>query len=601
MQQALLLVELMPDSALTILNSINTSNFNDVENAEYTLLRTQARSNAGMDLSNDNQIFDAYNILTHKNDPEKAALASFYAALVSTYQNNPTVALEYYQEAFEFVKNTDNKLLQGKILFNIGHLNYRKGWHTDAIIRCQHALKIFQSLEGQYQREVSTLNIIANSFMIINQVDSAKCYYQKALNLAKSNDNPNMQMRIYINIGVAYEKHGQPDSLIYYSKKALNLESNYDSKAQLYMSIARTFSGKNIHDSANYYLSKAEPLIEIIDNMYIKAGLADSYYLIEKNAGNYKKALEYFEVYSELKIKILDNNDRKLFLELQKKYDLTVKENEHNKARSRFWKTIVILCSILLMLTVYIIYSLRKREETKREITELENSLQQMQTLHEMYSCALRNNEKIERENTELQNSLQQMQSLHEIHNQKDNEMKMLFIQKMQLEDEMILMQNLYENLNQTDRHTKSIFFKTVGLFKNLAILNPYFKDNAEKDNKITLTNDEKDKIIKETKKIVQSFKTKNFVNIANELSPNFTVRLRQKYNTLTDREVNICCLILFGFNNEELDVLISDRLNATKNSIQNYKTTLKRKLDLDRKDDIRVFLFDFINHQPTT
>jgi len=441
----------------------------------------------------------------------------------------------------------------------------------------------------------------AKFIMVIKQDDSPNCYYQKTLDMAKLNNDTVNQIMIYNNMWEHIENKDNLDLLINNIMKALNSSSNYDNEAQLYLNIARTYSQKNNQDSARYYLSKAAPLIEKIDNKYIKASLANNYYLIEKNDNNYEEALKHFEIASNLQIEILENKDREMLLELHKKYNLTLKENELNKARSNFLKVIVILCAVLLTLALYTIYSLRKREETKREITELENSLQQMQTLHEMYSCALLNNEKIERENTELQNSLQQMQTLHETHNQKDNDMKVLFIQKMQLQDEMILMQNLYENLNQTDRHTKSLFFKIVGLFKNLAILNPYFKDNAEKDNKITLTNAEKDKILKETKEIVQSFKTKNFVNIANELSPNFTVRLREKYNTLTDREVNICCLILFGFNNKELDVLICDRLNASKNSITNYKSILKRKLELDRKDDIRVFLFDFINKQPTT
>ena len=56
-EQALRLLEHTPDSALALLDAVNTVRFNDVERAEYTLLRIQARSNAGMDLSTDTEIF----------------------------------------------------------------------------------------------------------------------------------------------------------------------------------------------------------------------------------------------------------------------------------------------------------------------------------------------------------------------------------------------------------------------------------------------------------------------------------------------------------------------------------------------------------------
>ena len=88
MQQAQLLVEQMPDSALTLLDAVNTFELNNAEKAEYTLLQVQARSNAGENLSSETEIFGARDYFVHKKDPQKAALACFYAALVNTYQNS---------------------------------------------------------------------------------------------------------------------------------------------------------------------------------------------------------------------------------------------------------------------------------------------------------------------------------------------------------------------------------------------------------------------------------------------------------------------------------------------------------------------------------
>ena len=43
MQQAQQLLELMPDSALTLLDAANAASFSNAEKAEYHLLRVQAR------------------------------------------------------------------------------------------------------------------------------------------------------------------------------------------------------------------------------------------------------------------------------------------------------------------------------------------------------------------------------------------------------------------------------------------------------------------------------------------------------------------------------------------------------------------------------
>jgi len=83
LEQVNLLVESKPDSVLTLLNAVDTLKLNKDKRAEYNLLRVQARSNAGMDLSSDVGIFETRKYYVNKNDPDKAALSCFYAAIVA--------------------------------------------------------------------------------------------------------------------------------------------------------------------------------------------------------------------------------------------------------------------------------------------------------------------------------------------------------------------------------------------------------------------------------------------------------------------------------------------------------------------------------------
>jgi len=164
MQQAQLLVEQMPDSALMLLDSVNTALLSDAKRAEYALLRVQVKDNARMDISADTEILRAREYFIRGKNREKAALACFYAAKVVKGKDQADEQMGFYQEALEHVQHTGNKLLQGKILYNIGNLNYNRDWYAEAINRYQQALKVFQSIDGQYQREINAMNAMANSF-----------------------------------------------------------------------------------------------------------------------------------------------------------------------------------------------------------------------------------------------------------------------------------------------------------------------------------------------------------------------------------------------------------------------------------------------------
>ena len=558
MQQAQLLVEQMPDSALTLLDAVNAFELNNAEKAEYTLLQVQARSNAGEDLSSETEIFDTRDFFVRKKDSQKAALACFYAALVNTYQNKATIAMDDYQEAYNFAKKADNKVLQGKILYNMGYLHYGSGWYDDAISRYHQALKILQMTDHQYQLEVYTLNGIANAMMLIDKIDSAQYYYQQALEQAHLHEDAALQAMVYNNMSATYREQGQPDKAIHYSRQALQLAINNDEKIFIYLNLAYVYHELSSVDSARYYIHLVDTILNDTDNIFTSASLAYLSYQIENAAGNYQKAFEYLELSSKLQIEILEDNDRKLLLEMQKKYDMTNKENELNKQRNRAWKITGFALAISLALAFSFILILRNSMKQKANLAKekIKNTEKQL---------ALEQAEREKMEKTmELEHVLQQAQTLQEMYYQRDNEIKTKVLER-------------------------------IGILKNIALLSPYLNENALKNR-----NDEL-KLMMKTRDIVKSLDLRNFIDIANELYPGFTDRLKQTYSELDDREISICCLLLFDFNNQELDLFINRRLKGTLNTIQTWKTAIRRKLNIDSHGDIKSHLLEKIVNKNTS
>jgi len=355
MQQAQLLAEQAPDSALALLNTVNTALLGDAGKAGYTLLRVQAKDNAGMDLTPDTEILQAREYFLRGKDREKQAMACFYAAKVVFGDGQADRATLFFQEAADFAQKSGNQVLQGRALYNMGYICYDRELYADAITRYKQALQLFQSAEGQYQMEIYTLNAMGNALMIQEHTDSAQYYYKTALEQALLHDNATLKTTVYANMGVAYREQGKTETAKYYSRQALRMATTDSEKAYLFKNFAHLHLAQNNIDSARYYLEMTGLLLDDINDADRLASLYHLYSQIEKACENYQKAMEYQELFSKYREELIDRNDRQTLLEMQRKYDVAAKENQYNREKSKWWRIIGLLCAgslTLVMLTL---------------------------------------------------------------------------------------------------------------------------------------------------------------------------------------------------------------------------------------------------------
>jgi len=147
----------------------------------------------------------------------------------------------------------------------------------------------------------------------------------------------------------------------------------------------------------------------------------------------------------------------------------------------------------------------------------------------------------------------------------------------------VIAIKELY---NQRNNEMKTLFLEKVGALKQIALLSHHFNNTLKKRM-------DDDKLIRKTQDIVRKLNAQNFMDIANELYPGFTNRLKNLYNTLDDKEICICCLILFDFNNEELDLMLNGRSKGTLSTVQNWKSAIRRKMNMPSYGKIKDFLLE--------
>jgi len=203
MLQALDLLEHKPDSALALLDAVNTSSFNYAGRAEYTLLRLQTKDKAEMDITADTEIFKALEYFTKGKEREKAAWACFFAGMVQQMQGEEAKALEYYLKADDFASHaSDNHLLRGKIQCKIGDIYYTLDLYENALSHFELANEFFCAAEHR-KSEIGAMVYIGNCYLILNKNDSAFSFFNRSEKLASNAKDTAMLLAVVQNMGVA--------------------------------------------------------------------------------------------------------------------------------------------------------------------------------------------------------------------------------------------------------------------------------------------------------------------------------------------------------------------------------------------------------------
>ncbi len=259
-------------------------------------------------------------------------------------------SIQYNQEALVFAKTQENENYWGRIYNNLGATLGEMGKNQEAIDTLRRALQMISS-ENIYAQSKFTTNI-AYCFRNMGEFDSAIVHNKQAMKLKRlSNEDVDLSYNEGA-IGRAFQGLGQLDSAIYYTKLSLeHAKAGPDpfrvTDATVHLSHAY-YEAKE-YKNAFYFLNQAN-------------GLKDSLYSEELDA-----KIEF----------------------LQRKYDLTKKEQEIERLNSekriadeQSKVTFLILSSVLILLAaltlIFILIAKRRAEKNKRVAMQLEMTNQEL-------------------------------------------------------------------------------------------------------------------------------------------------------------------------------------------------------------------------------
>lgn len=551
-----------PDSALHILQGIQPDNPSDNEQyATWALLMTQAQYKNQIEQS-DSLINIAYSYFINQDNAQRKALALYYKGILCHESHHAEDALSFYLEATTEIEKTNDYQLGFLINSEIGLMYlYRK--------LNDYAMEYFE--KAHHNAELSNnQTYIAFSFIYIarafsqkKQYNKAIEYYEKAIKIGQVNNYPTILASAMNETSFLFLKTGENKKALQYAKDCIKIKKT----DQRIFSLGDTYRYLKMYDSAYFYLNQAS----LSPNIHTARSAYQALYYISQEEKDYKKAVEYSNKLWFYQDSIGKTDRNKALIEMQEKYDQQKIINENNLSQIKKDRIIrnvliaLIILSFIIAITNYLYQ--RKIVSQKQEILEKEEKIRYFtMKIHENETLINRNKMRIEELTIQMEGSQEikeQWKEQNKIRQEIQQQNEMLKLENNKLQNHI---SNYAQSLKEKSKELEAMEHlseENQYLHKREAFLCNQLINQTELFNKLKTTKYIDDQLWQEIKEKIDL------------LFDNYTKRLYHQIPSLTDGDIQICCLIKLRFSNGD----IAKMLAISPTSVSKRKLRLKERI----------------------
>lgn len=551
-----------PDSALHILQGIQPDNPSDNEQyATWALLMTQAQYKNQIEQS-DSLINIAYSYFINQDNAQRKALALYYKGILCHESHHAEDALSFYLEATTEIEKTNDYQLGFLINSEIGLMYlYRK--------LNDYAMEYFE--KAHHNAELSNnQTYIAFSFIYIarafsqkKQYNKAIEYYEKAIKIGQVNNYPTILASAMNETSFLFLKTGDNKKALQYAKDCIKIKKT----DQRIFSLGDTYRYLKMYDSAYFYLNQAS----LSPNIHTARSAYQALYYISQEEKDYKKAVEYSNKLWFYQDSIGKTDRNKALIEMQEKYDQQKIINENNLSQIKKDRIIrnvliaLIILSFIIAITNYLYQ--RKIVSQKQEILEKEEKIRYFtMKIHENETLINRNKMRIEELTIQMEGSQEikeQWKEQNKIRQEIQQQNEMLKLENNKLQNHI---SNYAQSLKEKSKELEAMEHlseENQYLHKREAFLCNQLINQTELFNKLKTTKYIDDQLWQEIKEKIDL------------LFDNYTKRLYHQIPSLTDGDIQICCLIKLRFSNGD----IANMLAISPTSVSKRKLRLKERI----------------------
>lgn len=551
-----------PDSALHILQGIQPDIPSENEQyATWALLMTQAQYKNQIEQS-DSLINIAYSYFTKHDNAQRKALALYYKGILRHESHHAEDALSFYLEAATEIEKTNDYQLGFLINSEVGLMYLYRKLNDYAMEYFEKAHHNAELSDNQTYIAFSFI-YIARAFSQKKQYNKAIEYYEKAIKIGQVNNYPTILASAMNETSFLFLKTGENKKALQYAKDCIKIKKT----DQRIFSLGDTYRYLKMYDSAYFYLNQAC----LSPNIHTARSAYQALYYISQEEKDYKKAVEYSNKLWFYQDSIGKTDRNKALIEMQEKYDQQKIINENNLSQIKKDRIIrnvliaLIILSFIIAITNYLYQ--RKIVSQKQEISEKEEKIRYFtMKIHENETLINRNKMRIEELTIQMEGSLEIKEQWKE-----QNKIR----QEIQQQNETLKLEN--NNLqNHISNYAQSLKEKSKELeaMEHLSKENQYLhKREAFLCNQLIKQTELFNKL--KTTKYIDNKLWQEIKEKIDLLFDNYTKRLCHQIPSLTDGDIQICCLIKLRFSNGD----IANMLAISPTSVSKRKIRLKERI----------------------
>ena len=552
-----------PDSALHILQGIQPDIPSENEQyATWALLMTQAQYKNQIEQS-DSLINIAYSYFTKHDNAQRKALALYYKGILRHESHHAEDALSFYLEAATEIEKTNDYQLGFLINSEVGLMYLYRKLNDYAMEYFEKAHHNAELSDNQTYIAFSFI-YIARAFSQKKQYNKAIEYYEKAIKIGQVNNYPTILASAMNETSFLFLKTGENKKALQYAKDCIKIKKT-DQRDRF--SLGDTYRYLKMYDSAYFYLNQAC----LSPNIHTARSAYQALYYISQEEKDYKKAVEYSNKLWFYQDSIGKTDRNKALIEMQEKYDQQKIINENNLSQIKKDRIIrnvliaLIILSFIIAITNYLYQ--RKIVSQKQEISEKEEKIRYFtMKIHENETLINRNKMRIEELTIQMEGSLEIKEQWKE-----QNKIR----QEIQQQNETLKLEN--NNLqNHISNYAQSLKEKSKELeaMEHLSKENQYLhKREAFLCNQLIKQTELFNKL--KTTKYIDNKLWQEIKEKIDLLFDNYTKRLCHQIPSLTDGDIQICCLIKLRFSNGD----IANMLAISPTSVSKRKLRLKERI----------------------
>ena len=196
----------------------------------------------------------AYDQALSLKDTELEAEILNALGIVNLYLKIYDLSFKYFQRALALSKKTDARATEARILNNIGEIYRELKDYDKALDYYQQSQATHQAVSSPINKSVAVSNL-AGLYLEMGDYDNASLYVDKAIQIAKEEENVMIESACYHYAGIIERKKGHFDASLEKLKKSLELNKSTKElihEAEVLIDIHRTLNEKG--DASSFLL-----------------------------------------------------------------------------------------------------------------------------------------------------------------------------------------------------------------------------------------------------------------------------------------------------------------------------------------------------------